>query len=230
MSCRRAEDALEALLSSCRPCLSKSCLARRPRGARLLSSATSAYPQRPRRRPARRDRHPPRSAVCDARRAVYTEAGGQLRKVGFVQDRRLNSTQEPAKNLPVAPRVAILGGGITGLTAAYYLAQDLPPRSKIVLYEGDSRVGGWVRSERVPVDVSGVKSEVLFERGPRMMSTRGMADNNDRLVMFDLVSCLPPSPALPALTCANPPACLIDHQHRPSLHRWQRGHPAVHMS
>lgn len=113
--------------------------------------------------------------------------GGKLQQRDQVVHRDMTCSTEPAKNLPKAPTVAIIGGGVAGLTAAHYLAQDLPPRSKIVLYEADSRVGGWIRSERVPVDVGGVKTEVLFERGPRMMSTRKGSDY-DRLVMFDLVS------------------------------------------
>ena len=60
--------------------------------------------------------------------------------------------------------VAVLGGGITGLAAAFYLSEALP-KSKIVLYEGSSRLGGWLHS--TVADVAGGK--VVFEQGPRTL-------------------------------------------------------------
>ena len=41
-------------------------------------------------------------------------------------------------------RVAIVGGGITGLTAAYRLRQR---HFDVTLFEADSRVGGVIRTE-----------------------------------------------------------------------------------
>ncbi|KAL8762379.1 MAG: hypothetical protein Q9184_001593 [Pyrenodesmia sp. 2 TL-2023] len=58
--------------------------------------------------------------------------------------------------------VAVLGGGITGLASAYYAAQRLPD-SKITLFEGSSRLGGWLRSQLVDVG----NGKVVFEQGPR---------------------------------------------------------------
>ena len=58
--------------------------------------------------------------------------------------------------------VAVLGGGITGLASAYYLAQQLP-RSQITLFEASSRLGGWLRSTQVDVG----NGNVVFEQGPR---------------------------------------------------------------
>ncbi|KAL8707527.1 MAG: hypothetical protein Q9220_007469 [cf. Caloplaca sp. 1 TL-2023] len=60
--------------------------------------------------------------------------------------------------------VAVLGGGITGLASAYFLSQQLP-QCRITLYEGGSRLGGWLRSQQV--DVSNGK--VVFEQGPRTL-------------------------------------------------------------
>ncbi|KAH6996614.1 hypothetical protein BKA56DRAFT_609848 [Ilyonectria sp. MPI-CAGE-AT-0026] len=83
--------------------------------------------------------------------------------------------------------IAVLGGGLTGLTAAYYLAKKLPPTANITLYEASDRLGGWVRSDRVPVDVGGKKGTVLFERGSRSMtSLHGNTWRYDDLVLFDL--------------------------------------------
>ncbi|KAF1808997.1 Protoporphyrinogen oxidase [Eremomyces bilateralis CBS 781.70] len=62
------------------------------------------------------------------------------------------------------PNIAILGGGITGLSTAFYLREALPS-SKITIYEGSDRVGGWIRST-----AKGIGSgDVIFEHGPRTL-------------------------------------------------------------
>lgn len=63
--------------------------------------------------------------------------------------------------------VVILGGGITGLSAAFHLARK-HPTVQITLLEKSARFGGWVRSERVNVyDSEGKRGSVLLEAGPR---------------------------------------------------------------
>ncbi|MCA9171965.1 MAG: FAD-dependent oxidoreductase, partial [Planctomycetales bacterium] len=44
-------------------------------------------------------------------------------------------------------RIAVLGGGITGLSAAYQLNQSLPA-ADVVLYEAAARLGGIIRTEQ----------------------------------------------------------------------------------
>lgn len=66
--------------------------------------------------------------------------------------------------------VAILGGGITGLASAYYLAQEFP-LTKITIYESKPILGGWLRSKSVDVG----NGQVTFESGPR--SLRPQAPN-----------------------------------------------------
>lgn len=73
--------------------------------------------------------------------------------------------------------VAVLGGGITGLTSAYYLTQAFP-YAKISLFEGSDRFGGWVRSSKV--DVGG--KHVFFEHGPRTLR-----NSPESIVTSDLV-------------------------------------------
>ncbi|KAI8888940.1 Protoporphyrinogen oxidase [Backusella circina FSU 941] len=65
--------------------------------------------------------------------------------------------------------VAILGGGISGLSAAYYLAKA-SPKTKVILIESTNRVGGWIRSQRVELSQ---KDNVLFEMGPRTLRPVG---------------------------------------------------------
>jgi protoporphyrinogen/coproporphyrinogen III oxidase len=63
--------------------------------------------------------------------------------------------------------VVILGGGITGLSAAFHLARK-HPTVQITLIEKTTRFGGWVRSERVEVrDSDGNRGSVVLEAGPR---------------------------------------------------------------
>lgn len=75
--------------------------------------------------------------------------------------------------------VAILGGGISGLSAAYYLSKA-SPKTKILLIEGSKRVGGWIRSQRVPPGyhsspptLPSDPNNVLFEVGPRSLRPVG---------------------------------------------------------
>jgi hypothetical protein len=74
--------------------------------------------------------------------------------------------------------VAVIGGGVTGLTAAYRLSQD-PNCKGVTLYERSSRLGGWLESEKLKVD----GGEVVFEHGPRTLRT-GLPS---ALPMMDLV-------------------------------------------
>ena len=60
--------------------------------------------------------------------------------------------------------VAILGGGITGLATAFYLSKFLP-EVRITLFEGSSRLGGWLHSKQVDVG----NGHVVFEQGPRTL-------------------------------------------------------------
>ncbi|KIL94510.1 protoporphyrinogen oxidase [Fusarium avenaceum] len=84
-------------------------------------------------------------------------------------------------------KIAVLGGGLTGLTTAYYLAKKLPSTAKITLYESSDRLGGWIKTDRVPVDVEGKKGTVAFERGSRSLtSLAGNTFRFDDLVLYDL--------------------------------------------
>ena len=66
-------------------------------------------------------------------------------------------------------RIAILGGGIAGLSSAYYAGKQFPD-STITLFEAGSDPGGWIRTRRIEVkDADGNKGSVLFEQGPRAL-------------------------------------------------------------
>lgn len=72
----------------------------------------------------------------------------------------------------------ILGGGISGLSAAYYAVNDAR-LSSIVLLEASSRLGGWICSRSSP-------SGAIFEQGPRTVRTFGLAGKNTLNLVEDL--------------------------------------------
>lgn len=81
-----------------------------------------------------------------------------------------------------AERIAVLGGGITGLSTAYHLSREFP-RSQITLYEGSERLGGWLRSTPVEVD----NGTVVFESGPRTLRWTTPASLTTLEIVSDVV-------------------------------------------
>jgi len=80
-----------------------------------------------------------------------------------------------------AKHVMILGGGITGLSAAFHLSRRLPLSTRITLLEARPRLGGWIQSDRLELeDDHGKKGSVLLEAGPRTLRPNSPA-------MFELV-------------------------------------------
>lgn len=61
---------------------------------------------------------------------------------------------------------AILGGGVSGLSAAYYVLENSKLAS-IVVFEASNRVGGWIRSRQQP-------DGTIFEQGPRTIKIGGL--------------------------------------------------------
>ncbi|KAK4221396.1 Protoporphyrinogen oxidase [Podospora fimiseda] len=93
-----------------------------------------------------------------------------------------------------SPRsVAVLGGGLTGLTTAWYLARFLP-QAKIAIYEASDRLAGWIDSETVPVKtIDGEEGTVNFQRGARVLQTLHKAKGKalpryEDLVFYELVA------------------------------------------
>ncbi|KAI7828490.1 hypothetical protein BX661DRAFT_170906 [Kickxella alabastrina] len=76
--------------------------------------------------------------------------------------------------------ITVLGGGVTGLSTAWYLAQRLPSTVAIRLIEGSSRLGGWVRTDKRQ---SGGTS-FIAEKGPRTLRT---GHSREALAVLELV-------------------------------------------
>ncbi len=84
--------------------------------------------------------------------------------------------------------IAVLGAGITGLTAAHYLARHAE-NAHITIYEASSSPGGWIKADRVEVeDGEGQRGHVLLQKGPRMLRPSGSSTKYDDLVLYDVVS------------------------------------------
>lgn len=80
--------------------------------------------------------------------------------------------------------VAILGGGISGLSSAYYLLRKSLSKGlnldRVYLLEESSRFGGWLHSkpiENVP-NQTRVNQSNYFELGPRTISLNSYAGIN----------------------------------------------------
>lgn len=74
--------------------------------------------------------------------------------------------------------VAVLGGGLSGLSAAYYLLKKLPNTSVTIL-ESSNRCGGWIRSHKLP-------NGVIFEQGPRTIRPTGIPGTNTLQLIEEL--------------------------------------------
>ncbi|OZJ03888.1 hypothetical protein BZG36_03945 [Bifiguratus adelaidae] len=68
--------------------------------------------------------------------------------------------------LMAARSVAVLGGGISGLTSAYYLSKLLPTAT-VTLLESTARCGGWVQSTH--------DAGLTLESGPRSLRPKGVS-------------------------------------------------------
>lgn len=61
-------------------------------------------------------------------------------------------------------QIAVLGGGISGLASAHFVAKEFP-NSNITVFESAKEAGGWLRSRRTAVP----GGDVVFEYGPRTL-------------------------------------------------------------
>ncbi len=70
--------------------------------------------------------------------------------------------------------IAIIGGGISGLSAAYYLSKSSAPQiknSRIILLESSSRLGGCIESIKC-------NDGAVFEWGPHSIRSGGVVGAN----------------------------------------------------
>nr|CAB3265084.1 protoporphyrinogen oxidase-like [Phallusia mammillata] len=86
-------------------------------------------------------------------------------------------------------KIVICGGGISGLSAAYYASQLLARTStqkcKIIVVEKDKKVGGWMKTNVQSADRS-VYDGPINEFGPRSVRFAGVVGNNTLQLVSDL--------------------------------------------
>ncbi|OQR79189.1 protoporphyrinogen oxidase-like [Tropilaelaps mercedesae] len=78
----------------------------------------------------------------------------------------------------VVQSVVVLGGGISGLAATYYLTR-LPAIKKIILIDKRAHLGGWIRSTRYPCGT-------VDEHGPHSIRVGGVQGANTLKLVEDL--------------------------------------------
>jgi oxygen-dependent protoporphyrinogen oxidase len=84
-------------------------------------------------------------------------------------------------------RVSVIGGGISGLSFAYFLGK-LRPDVKITIFEKENRVGGYINTCRASLEsekITGIHSKngLKMEKGPRTL--RGVSSGT--LIIVDLM-------------------------------------------
>ncbi|KTW30431.1 protoporphyrinogen oxidase [Pneumocystis jirovecii RU7] len=67
--------------------------------------------------------------------------------------------------------IGILGGGISGLSTAWYLSYLLHPSTKITILESSNRLGGLLSTKKI--DLS--QGTIYFEEGPRSLRPTGVS-------------------------------------------------------
>ncbi|KAG0236567.1 hypothetical protein BGW42_003222 [Actinomortierella wolfii] len=85
--------------------------------------------------------------------------------------------------MPPSSHIAILGGGISGLSTAWYLTRA-SSSVRITLLEASNRTGGWLSSSREVDPIHG--GSFLLERGPRSLRPQGVSGLNTLEMVRDL--------------------------------------------
>ena len=75
-------------------------------------------------------------------------------------------------------KYSIVGGGVSGLSAAYYLAKHVNP-SLITVYEASNRVGGWIEATKT-------EDGHIYEHGPRTIRPAGKQGANTLRLIEEL--------------------------------------------
>ncbi|KAI0852604.1 Protoporphyrinogen oxidase [Daldinia vernicosa] len=113
------------------------------------------------------------------RKQVACSRSGKPPRVHWVQ----SQTFATAKTRNGKTReIAVLGGGITGLTTAHYLARHAK-NAHITLYDASPKLGGWISGNLVSTHDKSDK--VLFQSGPRVLRIGGL--NPEILVFYDVL-------------------------------------------
>ncbi|KAK8137925.1 protoporphyrinogen oxidase [Apiospora sp. TS-2023a] len=117
-------------------------------------------------------------------KALYTRSSSRAYATTASPQPKTTADVESPPSADPPRRIAVLGGGITGLTAAHYLARHAK-NAHITLYEGGDHLGGWIKGE---VAQTAEGDDILFNRGPRMLRSGATGNKYDDLVLYDVLA------------------------------------------
>ncbi|KAK4153078.1 hypothetical protein C8A00DRAFT_43958 [Chaetomidium leptoderma] len=169
-----------------------------PACRRFVTSTShgAAFGARPQRRAPRQYRPPsaaaaptvtPASSLRLTTPPAYNNSSNNYNR----QARRHYAVDTNTSTKPPPRDIAVLGGGLTGLSTAWHLMRLLPT-AKITLYEASERLGGWIDTETAEVKApDGTAGTIRVERAARMIKPQtglGRVPKWDDLVFFDMVT------------------------------------------
>jgi len=113
--------------------------------------------------------------LISQRNELYPQAYYYARKPFSTKDSNVKSVAVLGELLPGGAHpnrsqwlTLYVGAGISGLTAAFYLAKKAPGLP-VTIYDSSPRVGGWIRTRHFDTN----KGRVDFESGPRTIRPFG---------------------------------------------------------
>ncbi|KAK8027840.1 protoporphyrinogen oxidase [Apiospora marii] len=117
-------------------------------------------------------------------KALFTRSSRAYATAASPQPKATADVESPPPSADPPRRIAVLGGGITGLTAAHYLARHAK-NVHITLYEGSDHLGGWIKGE---VAQTADGDEILLQQGPRMLRSGASGNKYDDLILYDVLA------------------------------------------
>ncbi len=122
------------------------------------------------------------------RRNITDEPVGvdYLKRYAADLDRAGDHPFTPPRQEPTGRRIAVVGGGPAGMTAAYYLALE---GHQVVVFESQPKAGGWLRygipEYRLPEDVLDYELESILRLGVELETGKRLGRDFQLETLFD---------------------------------------------
>lgn len=109
-----------------------------------------------------------------------------LKRYAADLDRAGHHPFTPPRKPPTGRRIAVVGGGPAGMTAAYYLALE---GHRVVVFESQPKAGGWLRygipEYRLPEDVLDYEIESILQLGVELENGKRLGRDFQLETLFD---------------------------------------------